>query len=145
MFLLISNVLGRVAGPRGGPLMIMKDSLFLLISNALGKERAAGEGGPVMMMKDFWFLLISNVLGWGGGPLMMMEDFLLRPISNVSIRNQESNCFSWWNCGLFQGFVGSKIKEFFLYPSNTKINDLFLPGGPTDYLLTMLLLLSNDG
>ena len=75
-------------GQGGGPLMTMKDSLFLLTSNVSGKECGAGtgptnadeeffvssdfkcflgsvgpEGGPLMMMKDSSFLLISNVLG----------------------------------------------------------------------------------
>ena len=72
-------------GLEGGPLMMMKASLFLLISNILGRGLGAGEGatnddegffvsadfkclrkavwGPVMMMKDSLFLLISNVLG----------------------------------------------------------------------------------
>ena len=71
LFLLISNVLGRglelERGPTndnegfsisadfkcfrkrkwswgGVPLMIIKDSLFLLISNVLGRENGAGEG-----------------------------------------------------------------------------------------------------
>ena len=35
---------GRGAGPRGGPLMMMKDSLFLLISNVLGRECGARRG-----------------------------------------------------------------------------------------------------
>ena len=58
---------------------------------------------------------------------------------------QESNCITWWNCGLIQDIVGSKIDEIFLYPYNTKINDLFLPGGPTEYFITMFLLSSNEG
>ena len=37
------------------PLMIMKDSLFLLISNVLGKECSALGVGPVMMMTKFCF------------------------------------------------------------------------------------------
>ena len=45
--------------------MMMKDSLFLLTSNVLGKR--CGAGGPLMMMKDSLFLLISNVLGRGCG------------------------------------------------------------------------------
>ena len=93
-----------------------------------------------MIMKDSLFLW-----SWGGGPLMMTEDFLFLLISDVLIKNRESNCFSWWNCGLFQDIVGSKIEGIFLYAYNIKIDDLFLPGGPTDYSLTMLLLLSNDG
>ena len=50
----------------------------------------------------------KGVWGWGGGPLMM-EDFLFLQIKNVLIRNRESNCFSWWNCGLFQDTVGSDM------------------------------------
>ena len=42
--------------------MMMKDSLFLLISNILGRECG---GGPLMMMEDSLFLLMSNVLGRG--------------------------------------------------------------------------------
>ena len=34
---------------------MMKDSLFLLISNVLGRESGAGEGAPLMMVKDFCF------------------------------------------------------------------------------------------
>ena len=44
--------------------MMMKDSMFLLISNVLGKMCGAGEG-PLMMMMDSLFLLISNVSGKG--------------------------------------------------------------------------------
>ena len=45
--------------------MMMKDSLFLLISNVLGRGCGAREGGPLMMMKESMFLLVSNVLGSG--------------------------------------------------------------------------------
>ena len=44
--------------------MIMKDSLFLLISNVLGRGCGPG-GGPIMMMKVSLCLLISHVLGRG--------------------------------------------------------------------------------
>ena len=56
-----------VWGLGGGPIMMMKDSLFLLISNDLGSECGGGEGGPIMMVKDSLFLLISNVFGRGFG------------------------------------------------------------------------------
>ena len=45
----------------GSPLMI-KYSLFLLISNVLGKRLRGGRGGPQMLMKNYLFPLISNVL-----------------------------------------------------------------------------------
>ena len=60
--------------------MMMKDSLFLLISNVLRREREGPNNdderplppnngdereGPIMMMKDSLFLLISNILGRG--------------------------------------------------------------------------------
>ena len=48
-------------GPEGGPLMIMKNSLFLLISNVLGRGPTNDDEG------FFLFLLISNVLGRGVG------------------------------------------------------------------------------
>ena len=67
---------------------MIKDSLFLLISNFLGS--VGPEGGPLMIMKDSWFLLISNCL----------------------VRNRESNYFSWWapqETGLFQNIEGSNI------------------------------------
>ena len=73
-------------GPGRCSLMMMKDSLFLLISNVLARGCGAGrgpnnddegflvstdfecfskgvgsEGGPIMMLKDSLFLLISNV------------------------------------------------------------------------------------
>ena len=52
-------------GPEGGgPLMMMKDSSFLLISNVLGRGCGAG-GGPLMMVKDSLFLLISDFVGTG--------------------------------------------------------------------------------
>ena len=65
---LLSDVVGTaLEATRGrGPLMMMKDSFFLLISNVFGI--VGPEGGPLMMMKDFSFLLISNVLGSGSGP-----------------------------------------------------------------------------
>ena len=90
---------------------MVKDSRFQLISKG-GVELEGG--GPVMTMRDSSFLLISNVLGrWCGagerGPLIRMDDFLFLLISNVYIRNGESNCFSWWNCGLFQDIVGSNM------------------------------------
>ena len=73
--------------------MKMKDSLFLLISNVLGRGCGVGRGstnadegffvsvdfkciwtgvwgrgrGPLIMMNDSWFLLNSNVLGTGSG------------------------------------------------------------------------------
>ena len=47
-------------GLGGGLIMMMMDSLFLLISNALGRECGA-RGGPLMMVNDSVFLLISNV------------------------------------------------------------------------------------
>ena len=46
--------------------MMVKDYLFLLISNVLGRGCGAGEC-PLMMMKDFSLLLISNVSGRGFG------------------------------------------------------------------------------
>ena len=49
-----------VWGQGGGPQMMMKDSLFLLISYVLGRECGA-RGGPLMMVNDSVFLLISNV------------------------------------------------------------------------------------
>ena len=42
--------------------MMMKESLFLLISNVLGRGVGLGRG-PLMMVKDSSFLLISIVLG----------------------------------------------------------------------------------
>ena len=96
-----------VWGRGRGPLMIMADFLFLLISNVLGRGCGAGMG-PIMMMKDSLFLLISNVVGrgpsnddegisvfaglkcfrnwvwgWERGPLMMLTDSLFLLISNV--------------------------------------------------------------
>ena len=46
--------------------MMMKDSLFLLISDVIGRACVAGRG-PLMTMNDSLFLLISNVLGKGCG------------------------------------------------------------------------------
>ena len=48
-------------GLGGGPIMMIKDSLFLLISNVLGRGCGAGRG-PNNDDEGF-FLLISNVLG----------------------------------------------------------------------------------
>ena len=45
---------------------MMKESLFLLISNVLGRGFEAGRG-PLMMVTDTLFLLVSNVLGMGCG------------------------------------------------------------------------------
>ena len=42
-------------GPEGGPLMMMKNSLFLRFSNVSGRGFGAG-GGPLMMMEDFFFV-----------------------------------------------------------------------------------------
>ena len=66
-------------GPGEGPLMMMKDFLFLLISNVLGR-------GPT---NDYEGFLVSAdckcfgkwVWGWGRGPLIMMEEILFRMIS----------------------------------------------------------------
>ena len=44
LFLLISNVLGRGCGAGRCPLMKVKDSLFLRISDVLGRGCGAGEG-----------------------------------------------------------------------------------------------------
>ena len=74
-------------GPGGGPLMIMKDSLFLLISNVLGRECGAGRGPTgndeeFLVFADFKCFR-KDVYGWGGGPLMMLKDSLFLLISNV--------------------------------------------------------------
>ena len=81
--------------------MMMKNSLFLLISNALGRGPTKDDeefsifvvfkcfrkgvwgwgGGPLTMVKDSLFLVISNV--HEGSPLMMMKGALFLPISNV--------------------------------------------------------------
>ena len=60
-------------------MIMMKESLFLLISNFLGRECG---GGPLMMMKDSLFLLISNVLG--RGPINDDEGFFV---------SADFNCF----------------------------------------------------
>ena len=44
--------------------MMVKDSLFLLVSNILGRGCGAGRG-PLMMVNDYLFLLIQNVFGKG--------------------------------------------------------------------------------
>ena len=68
-------------------------------------------------------------VGLGGGPLMMVKDSLFLLISNALGRG----CV-----GLGRG--PSKDDEGFFVSVN-----LFLPGGgPTDYFITMFLLLSNE-
>ena len=66
--------------------MMMKNSLFLLISNVLGSGSAAGEGAT---NNDKGFIVSADfkcfrkgVWGWGGGPLMMVKDSLFLLISN---------------------------------------------------------------
>ena len=54
-------------GLEGGPLMIVKDSLFLLIFNLLGKSFGAVTGPTNDEERFSLFLLISNLLGKGFG------------------------------------------------------------------------------
>ena len=56
-----------VWGWGGGPLMMVKDSLFQLIPNVLGMGCGAREGGPIMTMKESLFLLVSNFWEEGVG------------------------------------------------------------------------------
>ena len=60
--------------------MMVKDSLFLLISNVLGRGCGAGRGPNnddegFFVSADFKCFR-KGVWGWGGGPLMMMKDSL---------------------------------------------------------------------
>ena len=63
-----------------GPIMMMKDSLFLLISNVLGRGPSNDDG--VSFSADFKCFR-KGVWGWGGGPLMMVKHTLFLLISNV--------------------------------------------------------------
>ena len=67
--------------------MMMKDSLFLLISNVLGRGCGPGRGPNnddegFFVSADFKCFR-KGMWGWGGGPLMMMKDSLFLLISNV--------------------------------------------------------------
>ena len=68
-------------GLEGGPIMIMKDSLFLLISNFLGRGPSNDDEG-ISVSADFQCFR-KRVWGWGGGPLMMVKDSVFLLISNV--------------------------------------------------------------
>ena len=67
-------------GPEGGPLMMVKDSLFLLLSNLLGRGFGAVRG-PTNDDEGFFVsadfkCFRKGVWGWGWGPLMTMKDSL---------------------------------------------------------------------
>ena len=67
--------------------MMMKDSLFLLISNVLGRWCGPGRGPNnddegFFVSADFKRFR-KGVWGWGRGPLMMMKHSLFLLISNV--------------------------------------------------------------
>ena len=76
-----------VLGWGGGPLMTMKNSLFLLIPN-VSRRGCGARRGPYnddarfFVSADFKFLE-RGLWGWGGGPLMTMKDSLFLLILNV--------------------------------------------------------------
>ena len=77
-----------VWGWGGGPLMMVKDSLFLLISNVLGRG-PTNDGEGFFVSADFKCFR-KRVLGWGRGPLIMMKDSLFLLISKALGRGCET-------------------------------------------------------
>ena len=74
--------------------MMMKDSLFRLISNVLGRFVGLGRGSN---NDDEGFFVCADfkcfrkwVWGWGGGPPMMVKDSLFLLISTVLRRGCEA-------------------------------------------------------
>ena len=67
--------------------MMMNESLFLLISNVLGRGCGMGRGptndGEGFIVSADFKCFRKGVWGWGGGPLMMMNDSLFLLILNV--------------------------------------------------------------
>ena len=81
-----------------GPLMNLKDSLFMLISKCFRKGVWGWGGGPLMKMKNSLFLLISNDLSKGcgarRGPTSDNEGFLVFA---------DFKCFRKRMCGAGEG------------------------------------------
>ena len=64
--------------PGGSPLMMMRGSLFVLISNVLGRGCGAGRG-PTNDDEGFFIsadfeCVRKDVWGWGEGPVRMIKN-----------------------------------------------------------------------